>query len=73
MNMDFSPDGTTYKADDGEAGKRKVCGSVDVSLCRVATDVLRSETQEEAELAKRVAQRPKLQQQFVDLKEVSLL
>ena len=55
MNMDFSPDGTTYKADDGEAERREVCGSVNVSLCRVALDVLRSETREEAELAKQAA------------------
>ena len=68
MDVDFSPDRTTYKADDREAERRKVCRSVDVSLCRVATDVLRSETQEEAEPAKQLAQRPKLQQQFVDLK-----
>ena len=75
--------GTTYEADDEEADKiyeqvdqnmdarrraRRCVNPYDVSPCRVPIDASRREAREEAELAKHRAERPKLQQQFVDLK-----
>jgi len=75
--------GTTYEADDEEADKiydlvdqnmdarrraRRCVNVFDVSLCHVFIDAFYREAREEAELAKHRAERPKLQQQFVDLK-----
>ena len=75
--------GTTYEADDEEADKiyeqvdqnmdarrraRRCVNPYDVNPCRVPIDASRREAREEAELAKHRAERPKLQQQFVDLK-----
>lgn len=75
--------GTTYEADDEEADKiyeqvdknmdarrraRRYASTLDASLCCVLIDALYREAREEAELARHRAERPKLQQQFVDLK-----
>ncbi|KAF9783203.1 PRP1 splicing factor, N-terminal-domain-containing protein [Thelephora terrestris] len=56
--------GTTYEADDEEADK--IYEQVDKNMD--ARRRARREAREEAELAKHRAERPKLQQQFVDLK-----
>jgi len=72
--------GTTYEVDDEEAdeiyeqvdknmdGRRRArrCVNALASLCSVYSLARNTEAREEAELAKRRADRPKLQQQFVD-------
>lgn len=75
--------GTTYEADDEEADKiyeqvdknmdarrrtRRFANTSDVAFFRPFTILFYREAREEAELVKHRAERPKLQQQFVDLK-----
>ena len=74
--------GTTYEADDEEADKiyeqvdknmdarrrARRLANTSLSVCRVFTGRFYREAREEAELSKHRAERPKLQQQFVDLK-----